>query len=84
VTAPDADTVEASFHERVLILEAGSAVDEGQIDPASDEGVAPSGGQAFVETIDASAAAPMILRQRPGGRRRVAAKAIRLRDKEHC
>ncbi len=41
--------------------------------------------RAFVETMDASAAAPIILPQKPvGRRRRVTAKAIRLRDKEHC
>ena len=46
----------------------------------------PPGGQAFIETMDASAAAQIILPQEPAGRRRrrVAAKTIRLRDKEHC
>ena len=87
LTAADADGVEASFRERVLTLEAGPAVAEAQIDPAKDDGVAPAGGQAFIETMDASATAPMILPHRPTNHRRrrcVAAKAIRLRDKEHC
>jgi len=85
LTAADADSVEASFRERVLTLEAGPAVAEGQIDPAKDDRVEPPGGQAFVEMMDASAASPIILPPKPAGRRRrVAAKAIRLRDKEHC
>ena len=86
LTAADADSVEASFREKVLTLEAGPAVAEGQIDPAKDDDVEPAGGQAFIETMDASAAAPIILPQKPAGRRRrrVAAKTIRLRDKEHC
>ena len=81
----DANSVEAGFRERVLMLEAGPAVSEGQIDPAKDDGVEPPGARAFVETMDASVAAPIILPQKPMGRhRRITAKAIRLRDKEHC
>jgi hypothetical protein len=85
LTEADADSVEVSFRERVLTLEAGPAVAEGQI-PEKDDGAGPPGTDAFVETMNASAAAPIILPQRPVGRRRrrVAAKAIRLRDKEHC
>jgi len=78
------DGVEAIFRERVLTLEAGPAVAEGQMDPATDDGVVPSGGQAFLEAMDASAAAPIILPQEPARQRRrcVPARAIRLRDKE--
>jgi hypothetical protein len=84
--AADADSVEASFRERVLTLEAGPAVAEGQRDHAKDDDVEPPGRQAFIETMDASAAAQIILPQEPAGRRRrrVAAKSIRLRDGEHC
>jgi hypothetical protein len=84
LTAADADSVEASFRERVLTLEAGPAVAEGQRDHAKDDDVEPAGAQAFIETIDASAAAQIILPQEPAGRRRrrVAAKTIRLRDKD--
>jgi hypothetical protein len=84
--AADADSVEASFRERVLTLEAGPAVAEGQRDHAKDDDVEPPGRQAFIETMDASAAAQIILPQEPAGRRRrrVAAKTIRLRDREHC
>jgi hypothetical protein len=85
LTAADADSVEASFRERLLMVEASPAVAEGQKGPAKDNGIAPSGGQAFAEMMDASAAAQIILPRSPAGRRRcVAAKTIRLRDKEHC
>ena len=86
LTAAVADSVELSFRERVLTLEAGPAVAEGQMDPAKDDGVGPSGGEAFIERMEASAAAQIILTQKPVGhrRRRMAAKTIRLRDKEHC
>ena len=53
-----------------MALEAGLAVAEGQIDPTKDDGVPTSGGQAFVEAMDVSAAAPIILPQEPAGRRR--------------
>jgi hypothetical protein len=78
--AADADCVEASFRDRVLTLEAGPAVAEGQRDHAKDD-VEPPIGQAFIEMMDASAAA-----SKPVGHRRrcVAVKTIRLRDKEHC
>ena len=68
--AADADSVEASFRERVLTLEAGVAVAEGQSDHGKDDGVVPPDGQAFIETMDASAAASIILPQRPVGHRR--------------
>ena len=45
--AADADSVEASFRERVLTLEAGPAVAEGQIDSAKDDGVGRFGRAGF-------------------------------------
>jgi ERF superfamily len=84
LTATDADSVEASFRDMVLTLEAEPAVNEGQIDPAKDDGVGPPGAQAFVETAEVSEASPIILPPKRSGRRRVGVKAIRLRDKEHC
>ena len=82
LTVADADSVEASFRERVSMLEAGPGVAEGQ---AKDDGAERPDEQALIETMDASVAASIVLPQRPSGRpRRVAAKAIRLRDKEHC
>ena len=56
--AADADCVEASFRERLSTSEPAPAVAEGQLEFAKDDGVEPPGGQAFAETIDASAAAP--------------------------
>ena len=84
--APDADSVEASFRERILMIEASLAGAEGQIDTARYDGVEPPNGQAFFEAMDASAPAPIILPQTPASHRRrcVPARAIRLRDKEHC
>ena len=85
LTAADADSVEASFRERLSTFEPAPAVAEGQPEFAKDHGVESPDGQAFAETMDASEAAPVILPQKPPGRRhRVAAKTIRLRDKEHC
>jgi hypothetical protein len=85
LTAADADSVEASFRSMVLMLEANSEAAEGQIDPAKIDDVAPSGGQPFLGTIDASGDVTIIPPPRSAGRlRRLAAKAIRLRDKEHC
>jgi hypothetical protein len=85
LTAADADSVEASFRERLSTFEPAPAAAEGQLEFARDDGIETPGGQAFAETIDASGAAPIILPQKPlGRRRRVAAKTIRLRDKEHC
>ena len=86
LTAADADIVEASFRERVLTLEAGPAVAEGQRDHAKDDDVEPPNGQAFIEMMGASPAASIILPQKPVGHRSrcIAAKTIRLRDKEHC
>jgi hypothetical protein len=83
LTAPDADSVESSFRERVLSLEAGLADSEGQ-DRAKDDGPVSPGAQAFIETMHASAASPIILPENPVGHRHVAAKPIRLRDREHC
>ena len=83
--APDAESVEASFRIRVLTLEPGSAATEGQIAPTKDNDVAPLREPGFLETTNGSAAAAIIPPPKPAGqRRRVATKAIRLRDKEHC
>jgi hypothetical protein len=85
LTAADADSVEASFRERLSTFEGAPALAEGKLEFAKDDGIETPGGQAFAETIDASEVAPIILPQKlPRRRRRVAAKTIRLRDKEHC
>jgi ERF superfamily len=83
--AADADLVESAFKDKLTSIQsmqssveepAGSAA--GDVPPTASE-------QIFVELMEASAAAPIILPQKPEARRRrVAAKTIRLRDKEHC
>jgi ERF superfamily len=84
LTAPDAKSVESSFRERVVALEAGPAVVEGQSDPTNDDRTEPADIQALTERMNASAAPPIILLQQSARCRRVANKTIRLRDKEHC
>jgi hypothetical protein len=44
LSPPDADSVEASFRERLLTFGVGSAVDEGQSGPANDSDVEASDG----------------------------------------
>lgn len=61
--------MEASFNERLSTFESAPAVAEGQLEFAEDDGVESAGGPAFAETIDASAAAQIILPQKPPGRR---------------
>ena len=96
LTPFDADLVETSFRERLAAIEAdGSELEEQSRDPdarAGGEGLeAPliSTGDALPSSADGSAdpltAAPIVLPARATARpRRLAAKAIRLRDKEHC
>jgi hypothetical protein len=96
LTPFDADLVETSFRERLAAIEAdGSELDEQSRDPdarAGGEGLeAPSIsiGDALPSSADGSAdpstAAPIVLLARATVRpRRLAAKTIRLRDKEHC
>ena len=96
LTPFDADLVETSFRERIAAIEAdGSALDEQSRDPdarAGGEGLeAPSisTGDALPSSPDGSAdpstSAPIVLPARATTRpRRLAAKTIRLRDKEHC
>jgi hypothetical protein len=86
LTTADADSVEASFRERLSTFEPAPTVAEGQQEFAKDDGIETPGGQAFAETMDASEASALVIlpQKPPGRRRRVAAKTIRLRDKEHC
>ncbi len=79
----DADLVEVDFRERLATIEASTS---GQVEANSGPAIEAASpvGEPFLTAMDA-AAAPIIL---PGAasprRRRVAAKTIRLRDKEHC
>jgi hypothetical protein len=77
----DADLVESAFRDRLATIESTSPAAESAF-PNADAGHDTVSGQAFVEPMEASTAAQIILPQKPAGRR-VAAKTIRLRDKEH-
>ncbi len=81
----DADAVEAGFRERLATIEVVSAAGQGEANPGPAVETAPPVGEPFLTAMDAAASAPIILPSSPGlRRRRVAAKTIRLRDKEHC
>ena len=90
LTAADADVVEASFREKLAAIELASAVnEEPSADPntplgqTSEQNSLDAAREPFFERTDASARAPIVLPGKPR-HRRVAPKAIRLRDKEHC
>jgi hypothetical protein len=82
LTDADADLVEASFREKLATIEASATGQaEANLGPAIE--AASPVGEPFLTAMDA--AAPIILPSNPRVRfRRVAAKTIRLRDKEHC
>ena len=81
----DADAVEAGFREKLSTIEVASAARQEQLDSAPAEDIDPPVGMPFVITIeDAVAAPPVTSDDASARRRRVAAKTIRLRDKEHC
>ena len=81
----DADVVEAGFRERLATIELASAARQEEPQSAPAEGSASPVEKPFLAPTDDAAAAPIILPSSPGvRRRRVAAKTIRLRDKEHC
>jgi hypothetical protein len=83
--AADADLVEVGFREKLATIELASAAGQEDAQSASAEGSAPPVGEPFLTAMDAAAAAPIILPSTTTPRgRRVAAKTIRLRDKEHC
>jgi hypothetical protein len=82
--AADADAIEAAFRERLAMIEAASVREQDSqsapaMDPASPDG------KPVLGPMDDVPATPIILPSSPNvRRRRVAAKTIRLRDKEHC
>jgi hypothetical protein len=82
----DADAVEAGFREKLATIEVASAARQEQLRSASAEDPEPPVGKPFVNTIeDAVAVEPPVTSDNASERRRrVAAKTIRLRDKEHC
>jgi hypothetical protein len=83
----DADAVEAGFREKLATIELASAAREKEPQPAPTEGPASPVENAFVAQIeDALTVAPPVIPNDNASarRRRVAAKTIRLRDKDHC
>jgi hypothetical protein len=88
LTTDDADLVEVSFREKLSAMAVESAGSESSLVEAPSEKAitrnpsAASGEPSFA-SLDASTLAPNVLPTKAPGRR-VAAKAIRLRDKEHC
>ena len=85
LTAGDASFVEAGFRERLATIKSASTTGEEQSQSAPTLGAAPSVEQPLHASMGDPTAASMILpRAATVRRRRVAAKTIRLRDKEHC
>jgi len=83
--AADADPVESAFKDKLASIQSMQASVEEPAGSIAGDGSATASEQIFVELMEASVAAPIILPQKPEARRRrVAAKSIRLRDKEHC
>ena len=82
--AAEADLVENAFKDKLGSIQSMQASVEEPIGPVADHGSATASEQIFVELMEASVAAPIILPQKTEARRRVAAKTVRLRDKEHC
>jgi hypothetical protein len=81
--ANDADLVEAGFRERLATIEVAYAGPD--IRPmAPAEGGSDPSGKPFIASIEDPPAALIVLPGAGARRRRVAAKTIRLRDKEHC
>jgi hypothetical protein len=82
----DADAVEAGFREKLTTIEVASAARQELLHSAPAEKPASPGEKPRVASIEeAVAVAPVIPNDNAGARRRrVAAKTIRLRDKEHC
>src|SRR5271165_2920912 len=81
----DADAVEAGFRERLAKIEVAAADRQGETNSVPAIEAAPTVGEPFLTAMNAAAAAPIILPSSPRVRfRRVAAKTIRPRDKEHC
>jgi hypothetical protein len=82
----DADAVEAGFREKLSTIEVASAARQEQLHSAPSENPEPPVGKSFITMIeDAVAVTPPVTSDNASVRhRRVAAKTIRLRDKEHC
>ena len=83
--AGDSDLVESAFKDKLASIQSMQDSVEEPAGSVAGDGPATASETIFVELMEASVAAPIILPQKPQARRRrVAAKTIRLRDKEHC
>jgi hypothetical protein len=83
--AADSDLVESAFKDKLASTQSTRASVEEAAGSVVGDGSAKASDQIFVDLMEASLAGPIILPQKPEPRRRrVAAKTIRLRDKEHC
>ena len=81
----ESDLVESAFKDKLASIQSMQASVAEPAGLAAGDGSASASEQIFVELMEASVAAPIIMPQKPEARRRrVAAKTIRLRDKEHC
>jgi hypothetical protein len=83
--AADADLVEAGFRKRLATIEGASAAADGQLDAAMAENAWDLSGSPLVASTAEGTTTTIIL-SGPGSTRgpRLAAKTIRLRDKQHC
>ena len=81
--ANDADVVEAGFRERLATIEAAYAGSDMQPMATAEDASDPNG-KPFIASMEDPPAALIVLPGAGARRRRVAAKTIRLRDKEHC
>ena len=83
--AAESDLVESAFKDRLASIQSMQASVEEPASSGAGHDSATASEQIFVELMEASVAAPIIVPQKPEAhRRRVAAKTVRLRDKEHC
>ena len=81
----ESDLVESAFKDRLVSIQSMQAPVEEPAGSVAGVDSASAREQIVVELTETSVAAPIVLPQKPEAhRRRVAAKAIRLRDKEHC
>jgi ERF superfamily len=83
--AAAADLVESVFKNKLASVQSMQASVEERASSVAGDGSPTASEQIFVELMEASVAAPIILPQKLETRsRRITAKTIRLRDKEHC
>jgi ERF superfamily len=81
----DADAVESGFREKLATIEMESNPSQGELHSAPAEKPPSPAEKPFLAVIDDTAVTPTILPAAGSPRRRrVAAKTIRLRDREHC